>query len=58
MYRVVGVDTFDSPDADYLIGDFSSKKDALAAARREAGEMCPVYVYSDSGELMGSFGRP
>ena len=58
MYRVVGVDTFNGPTVDYLIGDFPDKKQAVATAKRRGGDMNPVYVYDDEGRLVASFGRP
>ncbi len=51
-YRVLGVDTFEGPFADYLIGDYYSLSGAKKAAKREAGEMNPVYVYNDEGRLV------
>lgn len=56
-YRVIGVDTFESMDADYLIGDFESKEEALKVAEKRGGEMNPTYVYDDTGkEISGGFG--
>ena len=51
-FRVVGVDTFEGPDADYLMEDL----DSMAAAQRLADENAaphnPVYVYDERGELV------
>jgi hypothetical protein len=33
-FRVVGVDTFEGPLADYHIGDFSDREDAIQHDRR------------------------
>ena len=57
QYRVIGVDTFEAIDADYIIGDFHKKKEAIIAAKAHAGQMNPVYIYDDKGkEISGGFG--
>lgn len=55
-YRVIGVDTFEGPFADYLIGDFLSKEDALEAVAKHGGEMNLVYCYDDQGTLIDKAG--
>lgn len=56
-FRVVGVDTFESPTADYLIGDYKEKETAIVTARIKGGEMNRTYVYDDNGkEVSGGFG--
>ena len=55
-FRVVGVDTFEGPFADYLIGDFDTKKEALTAAQAHGGTMNKTYVYTDDGLRIGNFG--
>ena len=59
-YRVVGVDTFEGPTADYLIGDYNSLSEAKEACQEHGGQMNPCYVYSDSGsgEWIYSAGTP
>lgn len=57
-FRVIGVDTFEGPFADYKIGDFDSKNEAVSTATRQAGQMNPVYVYDDEGSLVWSGGSP
>ena len=52
LYRVIGVDTFEGPLADYLIGDFASLQKAEKAAKADAGEMNPCYVYDDQGTML------
>jgi hypothetical protein len=55
-FRVIGVDTFEGPRADYLIDDFKSLHAAIASARSHAGNMNPCYVYDDEGSSMWSGG--
>ena len=55
-FRVIGVDTFEGPRADYLIDDFDKLKDAIEEARGHAGSMNPCYVYDDRGRGMWSGG--
>lgn len=57
-FRVVGVDTFEAPDADFHIGDFADRGEAIAEATARAGVMRPVYVYDESGDLIFSAGEP
>jgi hypothetical protein len=51
-FRVVGVDTFEGPTADYLIGDYGTLKKAQVMARQSRGKMTPVYVYDSDGNLV------
>lgn len=46
-YRVIGVDTFEGPTADYFIADVNTLEEAIALANKHGGEMNPVYVYDD-----------
>lgn len=48
-FRVVGVDTFEGPRADYLIGDYDTQEEAEAMATKRGGVMNPTYVYDDKG---------
>jgi hypothetical protein len=57
-YRVVGVDTFEAPDADYLIGDVDSLDAAKKLAKKHGGVMNPVYVYDDKGKMLHTTGSP
>jgi hypothetical protein len=52
MFRVVGVDTFEGPGAEYMIGDFDDPNDACQTAREHGGTMNPVYVYDDEGVMV------
>lgn len=57
-FRVVGVDTFEGPTADYPLGDFDDLADAVKQAKEHSGTMNPCYVYDDKGGLRwhgGSF---
>lgn len=54
-FRVIGVDTFDG--GDWVQGDFVTKDEALAEARRKGGEMTKMYVYDDTGRYVGEAGR-
>jgi hypothetical protein len=56
-YRLVGVDTFEGPFADFLVGDFDNREDAIAEAAARAGRLQPFYVYNDRGELVFSAGQ-
>ncbi len=58
MYRVVGVDTFEAFDADYLVSDVPDFETAKQMADRRAGSMNPVYVYDDNGKLVHEGGKP
>jgi hypothetical protein len=49
-FRVLGVDTFSGPCADFLVGDFVSKDDAIREATKRAGSMTGMHVYDDAGE--------
>lgn len=55
-FRVVGVDTFEGPTADYLIGDYATLDEACSIAAKHGGDMNPVYVYDDKGRYMKEFG--
>lgn len=55
-FRVVGVDTFEGPTADYLIGDFPSLEEAKQKATESGGEMNPVYVYDSTGKMLFTAG--
>jgi hypothetical protein len=56
MFRVVGVDTFEGPREDYLVGDYGSKAKALKVAKRHGGQMNPVHVYDDQGNSLAMYG--
>jgi len=55
-FRVIAVDTFESPCADCHLGDFTKKADAIRQANAHGGPMNPVYVYTDKGELIHEAG--
>lgn len=56
-FRVIGVDTFEGPTADYLIGDFDTRSVARRVAITKAGTMNKTYVYDEEGnEITGGFG--
>lgn len=57
-FRVVAVDTFEGPDADYLVGDFPYLEMAKDAADRRGQKMNPVYVYDEDGNLVHQVGTP
>ena len=57
-FRLIGVDTFEAPDADFLVGDFTDKKEAITEAEKRAGRMRPMYVYDSDGKLIFNAGRP
>jgi 5-methylcytosine-specific restriction endonuclease McrA len=51
-FRLLGVDTFYGPGADFLVGDFSYRTEAITEATRRASDMKPFYVYDDAGHLL------
>lgn len=57
-FRVLGVDTFEGPFADYIIADCDDKETAIKLATAHGGEMSPVYVYDELGRFLFSAGRP
>lgn len=57
-YRVIGVDTFDGPTEDYLIGDYDSEDKAREACKDHGGVMNPTYCYDDTGKMVCNFGTP
>jgi hypothetical protein len=57
-FRVVGVDTFEGPCADYLIGDYPTQAEAEHEAKQHGGVMNPVYVYDDKGNDVFNCGTP
>jgi hypothetical protein len=57
-FRVIGVDTFEGPFADCIIGDYDTREKADEVARMKAGEMFKTYVYDDKGSFVrGGYGR-
>ena len=50
QFRVIACDTFESPTADELVGDFPTLDEAIAAARKNLAPMTAVYVYDDAGQ--------
>ena len=55
-YRVVGVDTFNLPYTDSLVGDFDTREEAEAAAYEYGGQMNPAHVYDDEGNHLFQVG--
>lgn len=56
-FRVIGVDTFEGLFADYFIGDYDTREEAVNVAKAKGGEMNKTYVYDDKGkECSGGFG--
>ena len=55
-YRVIGVDTFESPTADYLIGDYESQDKAFDECDKHGGEMNICYVYDSQGNRLRKAG--
>ena len=49
-FRVIGVDTFEGPCADYLVGDYDTLEEAAGVCAKHGGQMNPVYVYDDTGK--------
>jgi len=54
QYRVIGVDTFELLDPDYLIGDFSNLREARIEAAKHARDLNPVFIYDDQGTCLWS----
>lgn len=57
-FRLIGVDTFEGPFADFLVGDFDNRDDAIAEATARGKAMTPMYLYDDAGKLVFSAGKP
>ena len=55
-FRVIGVDTFDMDDSDWIEGDFKTKKEALDYAKERGGTMLKMHVYDDCGNHIGEGG--
>jgi hypothetical protein len=55
-FRVVGVDTFEGFDADYLIGDYDTIEEARKVCTERGGVMNSCYVYDDSGMQLAEAG--
>jgi hypothetical protein len=51
-FRLLGVDTFEGPGADFLVGDFNDKDEAITEAVKRTRDMVPYYVYDDTGKLL------
>jgi hypothetical protein len=49
---VLGVDTFEGPTEDYLIGDYPTLEQARSVAQEHGGTMNPVYVYDSTGKML------
>lgn len=55
-FRVIGVDTFEGPCADWIVGDFDTAEEALSVAKQKGGEMTMMHVYNDKEEHIGQAG--
>lgn len=55
-FRVIGVDTFEGPTAEYHIGDYNTLGRATLACNIHGGTMNPCYVYDDRGVKLHSAG--
>jgi len=53
-FRVVGVDTVNGDD--WIRGDFTTLKKAMAAAKEVDGKRIKMYVYDKNGKLRGEAG--
>ena len=50
-FRVIGVASLN-----WIAGDFTSEEEAILQARSRSSEMTKMYVYDDTGKLIGDFG--
>jgi hypothetical protein len=55
-FRVIGVDTFEGPCADYLIGDYDTREEAIRVGDEHGGEMNIIYVYDSKGNQLHKAG--
>ena len=55
-FRVIGVDTFEGPFADYPIAVVDTLAEAQELVKIHGGEMNPVYAYDDTGKLVAQAG--
>lgn len=55
-FRAIGVDTFEGPFADWVIGDYFTKEEALAQAEATCSgrQMTRAYVYDDAGKSVSN----
>ena len=55
-FRVIGVDTFEGPTADYLIGDYKTLDEAKKVCDEHGGTMNITYVYDEAGKRLHNAG--
>ena len=55
-FKVIGVDTFEGPRADYFIGEYKTLAEASKVVDEHGSEMNPVYCYDDSGRMVAKAG--
>ena len=55
-FKVIGVDTFEGPTEDYLIGVYSSILKAIEVCNQHGGQMNICYVYDDKGSRLHQVG--
>ncbi len=53
-FRLVVIDTFESPTAQATVGDFEDRTDALREARARRREMIECYVFDEWGKRIES----
>jgi len=56
-FRVIGVDTFDREGSDWIEGDFKTKEEAFAVAKKKGGSMLKTHVYDDKGTHLFDAGQ-
>ena len=53
-FRLLGVDTFEGPFAEFVVGDYDDQADAIKEAKARRQPMVPFYVFSDDGVMLYS----
>lgn len=56
-FKVIAVDTFEGPYADYELATVSSLEIAKEIAIKHGAKMNPVYVYNDKGKCVFNTGE-
>lgn len=55
-FRVIGVDTFPTPNLDYLIGDYDTVEEATQICADRGGPMNKTYVFDERGKMRANAG--
>ena len=56
-FRVIGMDTFEGPTADWIEADFDTSEAAIAHANSRGGSMTMMHVYNDQHRHISEAGN-